>query len=278
MCTLTWAGGSEGYTVLFNRDEARTRSVAHPPECCFQNGVRYLAPRDPDGGGTWISVNANGVCIALLNHYVRCADYHPGQPSTTATQTRSRGLLVADLAACHSTDAVSRALNNLPLVRYRPFNLAVFTPFTAPAIWQWDGLRLQRLSPARSLITTSSLQPAIVPRLREHWFDRLCCPDGVRQSPNVDDLLAFHRGAARLPAEANVAMERSSARTVSLTTIRVDRQGIRMEYLDGHPAESAGQHPVTARLPSPCPSNAQSHLHPAVEAAPALRFPAGAGA
>ena len=62
MCTLTWgrdeAGGLE---VFFNRDERKTRPVAEPPALDELNGVRFLSPRDPKGGGAWMIANELGL-------------------------------------------------------------------------------------------------------------------------------------------------------------------------------------------------------------------------
>ena len=82
MCTLTFTGtaldpgisanalreGEAGYTLLFNRDELRTRGPEiAPSETRTDSGVRYVAPTDSDAGGTWIAANEHGVSVALLN-------------------------------------------------------------------------------------------------------------------------------------------------------------------------------------------------------------------
>jgi hypothetical protein len=54
MCTVSWWREPDSYTVFFNRDELKTRSRALPPTIQQQNGVRYIAPTDADGGGTWL--------------------------------------------------------------------------------------------------------------------------------------------------------------------------------------------------------------------------------
>ena len=112
MCTLSWVYHSKGYRLLFTRDEGRGRSPALPPEIrsadpiearehsygtaeemdsarshigspATQNrDLKYLAPRDPDGGGTWILVNAAGVTICLLNHYSADAQLMTGHEDT----------------------------------------------------------------------------------------------------------------------------------------------------------------------------------------------------
>ncbi|MEM6455145.1 MAG: NRDE family protein, partial [Acidobacteriota bacterium] len=96
MCTATWRAADGGYRLLFNRDERRTRGRAHPParHRAARDGTPYLAPTDPDGGGTWLLANAFGVTICLLNGYRLDHDAGPAP----AGGWRSRGLLVSDLA------------------------------------------------------------------------------------------------------------------------------------------------------------------------------------
>jgi uncharacterized protein with NRDE domain len=69
MCTVTWLMEADSYTVFFNRDELKTRSHALHPAIKEQNGVRYIAPVDLDGGGTWIGVNEFGLTCGLLNNH-----------------------------------------------------------------------------------------------------------------------------------------------------------------------------------------------------------------
>ena len=70
MCTLTWwRGGNGAFEVYFNRDEKKTRSVAVPPGVHEVRGVRFLAPVDPDGRGTWIVANEQGLVVCLLNRW-----------------------------------------------------------------------------------------------------------------------------------------------------------------------------------------------------------------
>ena len=67
MCTVSWTREPDGYHLLANRDEKRTRAIAQPPRVRRHFGVRYLAPTDTDHGGTWIAVNEYGIAACLLN-------------------------------------------------------------------------------------------------------------------------------------------------------------------------------------------------------------------
>ncbi|PWT90672.1 MAG: hypothetical protein C5B56_05030, partial [Proteobacteria bacterium] len=67
MCTVSWVHQPDGYHLLCNRDEKRTRGVASGPRLQRCGGVNYLAPMDPDFGGTWIATNEFGISLCLLN-------------------------------------------------------------------------------------------------------------------------------------------------------------------------------------------------------------------
>lgn len=69
MCTMTWLFTDEGYTVFFNRDEAKTRAPSEWPQIRQQNGVRLISPKETDGGGTLMGVNEFGVTCCLLDNY-----------------------------------------------------------------------------------------------------------------------------------------------------------------------------------------------------------------
>jgi hypothetical protein len=63
MCTVTWELDGDAYRLYCNRDEKFTRATAEPPTAYVsaQTGLRFLSPRDPDGGGTWLTVNELGM-------------------------------------------------------------------------------------------------------------------------------------------------------------------------------------------------------------------------
>ena len=116
MCTLTWRD-QDGLEVFFNRDELKTRSRAEPPRTHVSpNGTRFLAPIDPDAGGTWMLANEHGVVICLLNRWHE----EEGQ-----SFQKSRGLIVTELADCKSPAALEETLSN-KCGGAKPFDLSCF--------------------------------------------------------------------------------------------------------------------------------------------------------
>ena len=114
MCTMSWLLDPEGYRVFFNRDERRTRRPARPPEAGEGGGVRFLAPRDGDHGGSWLLAAETGLTLALLNLY-------EAERPPLEGEFRSRGLLVLDLADLEGPEALEMRLEAAGPERYQPF-------------------------------------------------------------------------------------------------------------------------------------------------------------
>ncbi|HKK19097.1 MAG TPA: NRDE family protein, partial [Opitutales bacterium] len=103
MCSISWQFHPEGYDLFFTRDEQRSRASAKPPSVHETvRGIRYLAPIDPQGGGTWIFVNEHGLSAALLNAY----ELNDAAPPLQAPQ--SRGQLLRALAAADTVESLDR--------------------------------------------------------------------------------------------------------------------------------------------------------------------------
>src|SRR6266404_9746445 len=100
MCTVSFLPNSQGFYLAMNRDEKRDRFAALPPEVLELKSHRAIFPREPSGG-TWISANDAGVCLALINwHRIN------REPKNDVV---SRGEVVRALAARASTGEIGRA-------------------------------------------------------------------------------------------------------------------------------------------------------------------------
>lgn len=95
MCSVTWSLSDTGYQVFFNRDEQRSRALALPPAIYDRQGVAVMMPLDPQGQGSWISLNQFGLSLCLLNNY---------QGRVPDGTLISRGLLLKSLAGSSSID------------------------------------------------------------------------------------------------------------------------------------------------------------------------------
>ena len=222
MCTLTWRREPSGYEVLFNRDERHTRLPATPPALNNCEGVRYLAPRDGDSGGSWIMANERGLTCALLNYY----DAQTPKAHTPPEGWISRGHLVLSLANCTDVSAVGQRLESTALGSYRPFRIAAFDLSCGDRHWRWNGATLTHapLHDRDRPISTSSFRSAEVYARRQEAFRRL------GSSPNSKQLAAYHQSVDPMDGAFSVRMRRDDAQTVSFSRVLVDRAAVRFDY------------------------------------------------
>lgn len=260
MCTLSWITSATGYDVLCNRDERLDRPAAEPPCHWPATDGGFIAPRDPEGGGTWISVNTDGLTLCLVNHY---AAEHGANPDRNDRPWRSRGGIVTGAASCRDMVGVRTVLDEAALSRYRPFVLIAFLPGEIPVAWRWDGKALVEEPMPRPPLTTSSFRHQRVAALRRRHYRPLQGERPGESPPDLERLFAYHRSVRTVRSYAGVAMRRRDAATVSLTHVSVGPEGIEMRYFAGNPAEGIDATPAIARLPAPGPRRLPGDCPPA---------------
>src|SRR5437870_10476802 len=134
MFTISFVPKLLGFYLAMNRDEKFTRSTALPPAIVDLADRRAIFPREPEGG-TWISANDAGVCLALINwHRI---EREPRRSIAT------RGQIVKALAAKSSTEEIAAGLATLSLRQLRPFRLIAVIPSEKKVTeWRWAANRL----------------------------------------------------------------------------------------------------------------------------------------
>jgi len=207
MCTVSWIYQDDGYQLLCNRDERRTRAKALPPKILTQNGVRFIAPIDGDFGGTWIATNEFGVSICLLN----------GHPRESARPRLSRGMVVLKLIAAASVRRVQELLGSLDLSTFASFTLAALQTGQPATVVEWSGAELAARDPGVCLLTSSSYDWEAVQLARRLEFE------GRVRSRNVRALSEFHESHAAEGGAYSVCMHRDDAETVSFSRVEVTR-------------------------------------------------------
>jgi len=239
MCTVAFVplmGG--GYALGHNRDERRTRSRGLPPERLERDGRSVLAPRDPDGGGTWIGVHDRGATFCLLNATENRPERLPPEPI-------SRGLILWEMLHLCGADAIGSRLADLEseLRRVRAFHLVVAEPSRDghPAVsvrFRWDGGALERDDhPGPRLYVSSSLDPTGAERARASSWRRFRERRDEIGPAELREWLASHE-PERGPL--SVCMHRPEAKTVSRTLITVMPESIELSYLEGSPCAPIG--------------------------------------
>jgi len=240
MCTVSWAAQKGGYRLFFNRDELRSRPFAEPPEIWNADSAgQFIAPRDPQGGGSWIGVNGAGRTLAVLNYYERSGVLPPG--------SRSRGELVRELAGEPDEGACLARLARFDLTAFAPFHLLLVDSAGKGILRTWDGERMTARSSVESELplSTSSHAPERVVERRRAIFRALTAGG----PPSAESLVSFHRHYDQSDGPASVCMVREDAMTVSLSDIAVGKREIVFRYSAREPEGGGFLPTVTTRLP-----------------------------
>lgn len=237
MCTLSWVRRENGYTVLFNRDERRTRTPGVPPAEQMINGVRLLAPTDPDGGGSWVSVNDRRITLCILNQY--------DLPRPEIRDPVSRGQLLLGMAHLSSQAEVWNAVRTAGLMQYPPFTLAVFEPGLPVHLIGWDSNSLidWTYGSTGMVLSSSSVAQLAAEESRRSLFEQAMAVGAIDE----EVMEQLHR--SHLPEEGalSVCMHRADAETVSLTRVLVGPTDVTMDYFAGAPCRA--QSAMSRRLP-----------------------------
>lgn len=218
MCTLTYLLNEDGYDLFFNRDEQRSRSLALIPK--LNPAKHAIYPIDPQGQGTWIAVNQQGLSLALLNYYQA--------PFNTNKNIISRGGLILSLLDIKGD--ILAYLHTMDLSVYQPFQLCIFPEnlsTASPTIHslKWTGTELFTAETDLP-ITSSSVDFDGVSAKRKIRFNEIVTPN----TPNLLELEKFHF-SKEAEGKNSVNMERVDAQTVSVSHISVNTE-INFKYVD----------------------------------------------
>jgi hypothetical protein len=229
MCTVSWLHHEQGYDLLCNRDEKRTRPKAYGPEIRDTGGVRYIAPVDSLAGGSWIAANEFGLSLCLLNG--------KPQPSIEDRTFSSRGLLIPELISAASIDSIYDRVRRCDLSGFAPFSLAVLEPGRHTSVIEWDGSHRSILPYAEPLLplVSSSFDPIGVLNSRRAELDARVQTAGQL---TLDVLFALHGSHAQAAGAYSSCMHRPDAETVSFSWIRVMASRVEVCYSAGPPCRS----------------------------------------
>jgi hypothetical protein len=252
MCTVSFLPLTDGaYLLGTNRDESFIRGHARPP-AVFQRGKgRSIMPRDPDAGGTWVSVDEHGRCLCILN------GDQPAVPSPA--EAPSRGTLVLELAECATSIEMQHILQRRHAagsLTQKAFKLLIVEPgggglSASAALIEWNGRDVPclRVLEGPCVLVSSSFDPERVSAYRRRVFASLASMPTVDTDALVAAQSLWH--AAHSEDEPgggtlSVCMHREEASTVSYTAVHVDTHRVLMTYQAGAPCERGS--PVSVSL------------------------------
>jgi len=224
MCTVSFLPKAQGFYLAMNRDEKLKPSTALPPKIVDLASRRVILPREPTGG-TWISANDAGVCLALINwHRVAREPKH---------DVISRGEVVRELAGKSSVSEIANGLKKLPLCKLCPFRLIGVVPSEKIVTeWRWNS----------EWLTMRNHQWQL-----QHWFSsgqderraererkRVCdAAHNQGSARNLRWLRQLHRSHAPERGPFSICMHRADATTVSYTEVAVSGRRATMRYKPG---------------------------------------------
>jgi hypothetical protein len=220
MCTVTLLTNPDGYTLMMNRDELRSR-VEGELYRGLRNDVEASFPIDAAAGGTWIGVNHHGVSLALLNRYQA--------PINSNNNSVTRGKIIASALFTGGMNDVFSYLKNLDVDCFNPFDL-LLVDRQSTYQFSWDRKNYSWVSHVASqplMLTSSSERLDYVREYRHAQF--LHCLD---QGEDVKSLERFHlRQEVNCAADA-VFMSRAKVHTKSIVKIRVNTEVGSLSYYD----------------------------------------------
>lgn len=222
MCTVTILPLQSGVTRLVcNRDEQRSRALALPPQHYSSQGVDYLAPLDPDSGGTWVAVNQAGILCVLLNRTVAGGN-------TRMNVELSRGTIIPSLQGANSIDAAIDRMRQLKPTDYAPFRLIVTDGRQIAEVTNTTNRLIVLKYPLRKpvMFTSSGLGDCLVDPYRRDLFQSML--DNKAFSETQQN--AFHRHRWIDHPELSVLMNRPDAATVSITEVVLTSRFATMTY------------------------------------------------
>lgn len=142
--------------VAANRDEFFDRRAQGPALWRTPGGTALLAPRDVEGGGTWLGLSARGVFAAVTNVSVAAPD----------PRRRSRGLLVLDALEAAGAREAAQRVEAAGTGRHNPFNLFVSDGDEAWCVSsRGDAARRLRLAPGAHVVGNGAFDAAPTPKV-----------------------------------------------------------------------------------------------------------------
>lgn len=217
MCTVTaWRDGMR-LVLTMNRDERVDRAPEGAPEVGADpaSGIRWVAPRDGQAGGTWMGLNDAGLAACILNGYAPGETVPVRDPSAP-----SRGGIVPELLRRRPAEAFAWIRSGLDPSPYPSFTLVASTARQGlVAVWiPGRGLDVEATEPGWTLRTSSALAPAEVGALRAEAFAAWRASGAPHDGP----IPAYHLLEIDGRPEVSPLMTRRESATRSVTQASVD--------------------------------------------------------
>jgi uncharacterized protein with NRDE domain len=216
--------------VAANRDEYFDRRAEGPALRRTPGGVAVLAPRDVQGGGTWLGLSARGIFAAVTNVAGAAPD-----PSR-----RSRGLLVLDALEAPTAREAARRAEAAGSGSHNPFNLFVSDGEDAWCVSSRGGApRALRLEPGAHVVGNGALDAEPTPKVAR-LAQRARQLVGSALTDALDGLVELCRGhrEGEPLGSACVHTERYGTRSSTLFALGERPDASLFRFAEGAPCET----------------------------------------
>ncbi len=223
MCTVSFFKDENQVIITCNRDENIDRPLSIAPEGEYINGMKLFFPKDPQGGGSWFTVNEYGDAFVLLNG----AEFGhiPALP-----YRKSRGIILLAIASALSFEA---KWNNIDLNNIEPFTIVAYVKRKLIQV-RWNGTAKEYdiLKVTESHIWSSStLYESEVIQQRANWFDKfVSCHNKIL---TVEDLIHFHTETQKEDTENGIIINRKGKiLTKNITQYALESDHFELLHID----------------------------------------------
>lgn len=237
MCTVTLLRHGHRTIVTMNRDELKNRHEGAFCRASTTTGINYLYPVDPVSNGTWLGINALGLGACLLNRY---GDTH-------LSDTRhiiSRGTIIPSLLECDSLEQAYRKLDQLPLHRFRNFDILLFDESTVLQCTHKNGHGTVKPGTGnRLMLSSSSWNKIEVLKFRQRKFIDYASDQKLSAESAESVLCDFHLSNTD-DSRFGILMNRPESHTKSVSQIILYPDKISFRYIDEATLESFAKKPL----------------------------------
>ncbi|QMU65698.1 MAG: hypothetical protein GKR88_16380 [Flavobacteriaceae bacterium] len=222
MCTVTYIPiDNKDFIFTSNRDENPNRK-AIAPMTYVENGVKMVYPKDELAGGTWIGISEKKRLVCLLNGGFEKHKHN-------AFYKMSRGVIVRKLLKAKNLLSTIYEFN---FENIEPFTIVLIDWNTKLSVYElvWDGIKkhVKELKNEPKIWSSSTLYDAQMKQDRANWFN-----DWLEEGDlNQEEVMRFHQDTERGTQETALKMKRPFVETVSITSVKKEKEHVTLHYLD----------------------------------------------
>lgn len=222
MCTVTFLPlKNNDFILTSNRDEQKSRET-FLPKIYVEDEVDLLYPKDKIAGGTWIGASSKKRLVCVLNggfvNHIKKKNY-----------AKSRGVIAKELLKVSSS---KEYIIQLDLENVEPFTMIVvdwndIKLHLYELIWDEKQKHFTELEQQPKIWSSSTLYSESSKTNRKKWFQNW----RNEKDFSTENILKFHHSEIGDKSQA-VLMKRPYIETVSITSVKKEKEQVEMIYED----------------------------------------------